>query len=390
MKIPQRKVHKPSGNDRCRYRNKEYWFGKHGSEESDRRYKAWVAELLAGNPEPPTDLGSVTVDELAFRFLNYAKRKYSYGEYTNIKQALRVTLKLHGDTACNRFGPRALIEVRQRMIEADWPRNRINEQVGRVRRMFRWGVSQEMVRVHVSLALRELLPLRRGEVPGLRESEPVRPAKPEQVAAVLTELTPMLADMVRLHSLTGMRPGELFIMRPVDIDQTDAIWVYRPHQHKNKHRGQPLAYALGPQAQALLRPYLRIGINAYLFQPALTVAQRRAQRAAARTSKRTPSQVKKMATAARTHRKYRDHYTTDTFLQALRRAFRRLAGDDKAKLAALYFSPNQLRHTKATAVRAEHGIEAARIALGHRSITTTQIYAEADLGKAKEIARQCG
>ena len=54
------------------------------------------------------------------------------------------------------------------------------------------------------------------------------------------------------------------------------------------------------------------------------------------------------------------------------------------------WSPNQLRHTKGTELRQRYGIEAARIVLGHSNTKTTEIYAERDLKKAKEIMQQIG
>lgn len=52
--------------------------------------------------------------------------------------------------------------------------------------------------------------------------------------------------------------------------------------------------------------------------------------------------------------------------------------------------PHQLRHNAATRLRREHGIEMARIILGHRHISATEIYAEADNIKATEIMEQAG
>lgn len=42
------------------------------------------------------------------------------------------------------------------------------------------------------------------------------------------------------------------------------------------------------------------------------------------------------------------------------------------------WSPNRLRHNAGTAMRKEFGVEMAQLALGHASMTATQIYAERD------------
>jgi len=52
--------------------------------------------------------------------------------------------------------------------------------------------------------------------------------------------------------------------------------------------------------------------------------------------------------------------------------------------------PNQLRHSMATELRREAGLDAARVVLGHRSPTTTEIYAEVDVQKAAELMARLG
>jgi hypothetical protein len=52
--------------------------------------------------------------------------------------------------------------------------------------------------------------------------------------------------------------------------------------------------------------------------------------------------------------------------------------------------PHQLRHTKATQIRREAGLDTARAVLGHRSPSTTEIYAELDLGRAVELMERIG
>ena len=54
------------------------------------------------------------------------------------------------------------------------------------------------------------------------------------------------------------------------------------------------------------------------------------------------------------------------------------------------WSPNQLRHSAATCLRKEFGIEAASFVLGHSSAAITEVYAELDHGKAADIMGQVG
>jgi integrase len=49
-----------------------------------------------------------------------------------------------------------------------------------------------------------------------------------------------------------------------------------------------------------------------------------------------------------------------------------------------------LRHTAATVIRREMGLDAARAHLGHRSLGITDTYAELDQALAVEAARKLG
>jgi site-specific recombinase XerC len=54
------------------------------------------------------------------------------------------------------------------------------------------------------------------------------------------------------------------------------------------------------------------------------------------------------------------------------------------------WTPNQLRHGFATAVRAEYGLEAAQVLLGHSRADVTQVYAERDMALALRVAGAVG
>jgi integrase len=54
------------------------------------------------------------------------------------------------------------------------------------------------------------------------------------------------------------------------------------------------------------------------------------------------------------------------------------------------WTPLQLRHTVATLVRAQYGLEPAQLVLGHARVDATQIYAERDLEKARSIMNKIG
>jgi integrase len=72
----------------------------------------------------------------------------------------------------------------------------------------------------------------------------------------------------------------------------------------------------------------------------------------------------------------------------------RLVGDGLAELKGWRqghrWHPNQLRHARATELRREFGIDAARVVLGHRSPQITEVYAELDVSRAAEVMKHLG
>jgi integrase len=52
--------------------------------------------------------------------------------------------------------------------------------------------------------------------------------------------------------------------------------------------------------------------------------------------------------------------------------------------------PHQLRHSAATEIRRQFGIEAAQHVLGHRTLAVTQLYAEKNDDIAKRVAAAIG
>jgi hypothetical protein len=73
--------------------------------------------------------------------------------------------------------------------------------------------------------------------------------------------------MVELQGLTDCRPGEIIVMRAIDLTMTSPVWTYRPAIHENKHRGLERVILLGPQAQEVVTPFLMTNLEAYLFSP---------------------------------------------------------------------------------------------------------------------------
>src|SRR5688572_6418488 len=122
------------------------------------------------------------------------------------------------------------------MIEANLCRGVINQRIGCIKRIFKWAASEEHVSAHVFHSLQSVDGLRRGRTTA-RETERVKPVPDAHVDAVLGFLPPTLRAMVQLQRLTGMRSGELCILRSCDVDTDGEEWRYRPSWHKTASRG---------------------------------------------------------------------------------------------------------------------------------------------------------
>jgi len=369
-----------------------YYLGEYDSEESHRDYERIVAEWLVNGWRRRTlgkgRAGAQSINELLVDYLRHAESHYVKDgkvthEVANIKLAMKPLKRLYGDMPVEEFGPLALKAVRQAMIEKGLCRRSINIHVGRLRRVFKWGVENELVPPSVFHGLQAVPGLRRGRG-GAKESEPVKPVPEAAVKAVLKVVSRPIAAMIRVQYLTGMRPGEVCSMRMRNLDCLGRIWIYKPESHKTEHFGHKRVINLGPEAQKVLRPFLRLDPEAHLFNPREAVKERYEKAAAARKTPRWPSHMRrnKAKRKRRPGRKPKDHYTRMSYYRAVVR------GCKRAKIDSWH--PHQLRHNAATRIRKEFGPEHARAVLGHQSLVATEIYAERDAGMASEVMAKIG
>ncbi len=383
-RIPKYCLHKGTGQAFVKLNGQTFYLGEYGTPASRERYESMVARHLGGTME--IDRETVTVGRLAVLYVDYAEGYYRKNDRTTsevsaIRSALRPLVKKYSREKVSHFGPRKLKDVRDVMIAAGWKRTGINAAVRRIVRMLRWATENELILPSVYESCRSVTGLRWGRS-AARESAPVKPVDLQHVEAVKPFLSRQLAAMVDLQLATGMRPGEVVIMRMTDIDtSTPDAWQYRPHTHKTQHHGRARVVFLGPRAQALLTPFLTSDPERYLFSPADAEADRNAARRQGRRSPMTPSQAARTPHADPA-RPPGEHYERTSYARAIDRACR------LAKVPS--WSPNQLRHNAATALTKLFGLEAARTVLGHTEADTTLHYAEIDLEAARRVMAAVG
>lgn len=395
--VPKYRKHRPSGQAVVTLAGKTRYLGPHGTKASRIEYDRLIGEwLAAGRPSQATaDATDVTVSEVCAAFWKHAKQYYTKdGSPTGAADTFRPVLKLlkdvYGRTKAIEFGPLAVKALLARMIKDGNSRNYANGNLGRLKRVFRWAASEQLIPASVPQALDTVDGLRKGHSEA-RETEPIQPVDEWVTDATLPHLPGIVADMVRLQRFTGARPGEVCAVRPCDIDRTGDVWLYRPESHKTEHHGRNRTIAIGPRAQEILRPYLLRDATAYCFSPADSERQRNAARREARQTPMTPSQEARKP-AGKPLRAKGARYTKDSYRRAVVRAVelanveRKEAGVDPLP----HWHPNQLRHSMGTAVRQRFGLEAAQVVLGHSKADVTQVYAERDQRLAVEVARQVG
>jgi integrase len=413
--VPRYRKHKASGQAFVELNGRRYYLGPHGSKTSRDEYDRRIGEWLQSGrvwKSVSAEASDLLVVELIAAYLKFARSYYRKdgrltSEYSAILHAMRPLKQLYGREAVVDFGPIALQTVMAQMVGNGWARGTINRQAGRIKRMFKWGVSQELLPASTYHALATVSGLRKGRTDA-HETDPVEPVADGIVDATLAHLPEVVADMVRFQRLTGCRPNEVCVVRPCDIDTSTEVWAYRPKSHKTEHHDRNRVIFIGPNAQAVLIKYLARDGKMYCFRPMDSEAKRRS---AAHAARRTP-----LAFGNRpgTNRKAKPkrlpgaRYKVDAYRRAIARACDRafphptLAAIPKTRLTAAQFaerkkwqsahrwSPNQLRHSAATDVRRRFGLEAAQVLLGHSRADVTQVYAERDLAKGIEIARLIG
>jgi integrase len=396
-RIPSYCIHSGKNLAYVRLNGSPVYLGKPNSPESRERYDRAIAEWMqAGRVYvPPADRQGISVNEVLLAYRRHAATIYvnpdgtPTGELCRINLSLRPVTELYGTAPAVTFGPKALAAVRSKIVDTGVKRSTINDRVDAIRRVFKWAAGEELIPADIYHALKTVDGLRRGRT-AAPESEPVKPVADHIVTAVLKHCPPTLAAMIRLHDLTGMRSGELTIMRGIDIEfGTDGQpWFYRPVKHKTQNHGHKRLVAIGPAAQDVLRPYLTTDVQAFIFSPQRARDERNTAKRAARKTPVQPSQLNRRK--AHPTRPPGTRYTTPSYARAILWATRLAikAGDLPE---GTHWHPHQLRHNTATRIRREFGsLDAVRAFLGHTSVSQSAEYAELDAGLAAKVAAKLG
>jgi integrase len=289
-----------------------------------------------------------TVNDLCARWLAHAQEYYREShEAVTLSCGMRTFREMFGNRPVESMTHPDMIELRKRLVGRGLSRVTVNKYMGHVKRMAAWATDERLMSPQVKAELTAISPLKRNRS-AARETAPVGSVPDDVIEKTCARLPRSLADMVRVHRLTGMRPDEVCRLAWPDIERREDVWVFRPGRHKEAWRNLPRVVVIGPRAQRILGKYAGDG---FVFTPQMSVDEHYREAIEAAKCHRPPEKV------GGAPRRVGERWETGAYARAVGRA---------AEAAGVpHWHPNQLRHSCATAVRRRFGIAAAGAVLGH-------------------------
>ena len=148
-RIPKLRHHTATGQGYVQLGARFIYLGRYDDPETLEKYHRTLAEWVAAGRQQPVPQEQLTVKELLARFWVWAVDYYADGsdgsELCKYRRAARPLKQLYGESRAADFGPLALQTVRRHMIDLDWCRHSVNDMTNRVRNIFRWATSQEIL-----------------------------------------------------------------------------------------------------------------------------------------------------------------------------------------------------------------------------------------------------
>lgn len=352
-------IYSKAGYSFCRVKGVHRHLGKTGSDQAKAAYAALCAELSSQPAQPPAPtLAAPTVQGVVAAFLIHAEAHYSARgrELEAFPRAVTPLLKLFRDLPAEDFGPKALKAVQKEMADMGWCRNVVNRQARRIRTIWNWAESEEMLPKGSTAALKTVRGLRRNDP--VRNSPRRQPTEWADLQAVLPHCAPVISIMLQVQWWSGCRSQDVRLMRFEDIDQDGptvdgvTVWLYTPSLDKGDWREgaeeSPRVVVLGPECQRLLTNWVDFTgtTSGHIFRS-----------------------------------RYGRYFKRGSYGQAVARA---------CAAAGVKIQAYGSRHSARMRVGREMSDEAARAFLGQKHINTTQLYGRRDIQHAAEVAARMG
>lgn len=370
--------HEASGQARTTFNGQRHYLGVYNSPKSKTAFNKILAEWEEAHSERSKSAPvTLTVSRLSVLFLKYAAKEYirdgkPTGETANFRNALKALKNLYHGVRVIDFGPKKLKALQQQMVADGYAQQTINSAIRRIKQVFDWGVSEEIVPGRIAQDLHTVAGLRAG-----RTSAPAPKSKGSVSQADIEAIKPFVTrpvwGMIQFMLFTGCRPSECCRMKWSEIDTTGAVWMYCPRHHKTAHKGKKRVIVIGPQGQKVLNSLRELSRSDYLFDPQAGLEE---------------FMRKTYGENAKVRQTIGECYSKHSLNAAVRKACKQAI---EKKLIKASWSPGQLRKTRATQARQQGDLETAQQVLGHSSKQTTERhYADVDLSRAMENALQFG
>jgi integrase len=387
-RLPKLRLHRKSGRAFVELSGRRFYIGAWGDPDTKRAYQRKVAEWLTAGKKAPVAKQEITVCEVCNAYLQHAKELYR--QLPKQIEVVHVVTNdidgVYGDCRAVDFGPKSLRTMRDKWIERKLSRGVINRYCRLTVRVFRYAASQELIPVEVLHRLETVEGLRAGQS-NARESEPVRPVPEADIEAIREFVPATVWNAIQLQLLCACRPSELLQLKTTDLDRTKAVWSATLQKHKTMRTGKPRVLFFGPRAQEILKDILqRRPVGGYLIDPRDSMLERAEAEAKERDDEKEHEDPG-------INRNIGECYRVDSYRRCITRACEEATGaarEKNPKAPQIKWTPNQLRHSAATRVRAEYGLEGAQVLLGHTHAKITEVYAEVDHAKAAAIMAKIG
>ncbi|MEZ5990665.1 MAG: hypothetical protein R3F30_16435 [Planctomycetota bacterium] len=271
---------------------KQRRYGRGDDPRSFARYpedlQAWEAN--GGSLPTGSTPESLDIDDLCDHYLAFKEKQkgeaWMQSSGNRIRYAADALKAMFGTKPAMTFGPLDLHALRLSMIEGKkLCRDEINARICKIKGLFKWASTMQLVPSSVRNALAEVEAIRDEDF-GVRINAPRTDVSEEVFEATLPYVAPNLDTVLRLLWLTGARPSEILRLRPMDLDRSeDDLWAVVLKDHKTaKRTREPRILLFGPEAQELLRPFLLLPEDELLFKPEERFREQCRRKRKARTS----------------------------------------------------------------------------------------------------------
>jgi integrase len=334
----------PIGNGK----RKVVYLGKYNSAESLDKYEQVVGDWFAKRPID-SSRDALTVRDMAERYQSDQEPKISASKRYHLASAVRFMSELFESRPAQEFDALQFSRIRAHLIKQGYSRKYGNDILVIAKRCVTWAMQRDLISTDLHTKIQSVDLITAKEAP----TKQVLPVTNTVVEWTLPLLSTDFQDTIRFLRASGCRPGEARMMRVGDVDREN--WLFKPTKHKTAHKGKSRAIPIPSNVQAMLLPRLLRPDDAFVFGA---------------DGGTRPYEKRSLGRAI-------DHAIKRLNVE------RDEAGDPPIE----HWHPYQLRHARATEVRAKYGVEVAQVVLGHSRIDMTQHYAEITEKKAAEVGR---